>query len=117
MDSYDDIEGALQDVPNTSNVQDVAENDQPPRPSDPIEDPTREAAEKGWTDRTPYAYEEFNDKHFTEWAGNAKRYEWKDEYGDVGPRNEELEKQLFNVDDLSHAGLRLDRYVCLTLPE
>jgi ATP-dependent RNA helicase DDX3X len=31
-----------------------------------------------------------------EWASSAGKYEWNDEYGDVGPRVPELEKQLFN---------------------
>ncbi len=30
-----------------------------------------------------------------DWANNAAVYEWSDEYGDVGPRHPELEKQLF----------------------
>ena len=29
------------------------------------------------------------------WAGNATRYEWKDEYGEVGPEHPALEKMLF----------------------
>jgi hypothetical protein len=29
------------------------------------------------------------------WAANARRYEWKDEYGDVAPRIPELEEELF----------------------
>ena len=30
------------------------------------------------------------------WAANAVRYEWLEEYGDVAPRHEALEKMLFN---------------------
>lgn len=29
------------------------------------------------------------------WASNAVKYEWSDEFGDVGPEFEELEKVLF----------------------
>ena len=29
------------------------------------------------------------------WMSNAAKYEWKEEYGDVGPRHAELEKELF----------------------
>ena len=29
------------------------------------------------------------------WAANAARYEWKEEYGEVGPRVPELEERLF----------------------
>ena len=31
----------------------------------------------------------------TEWAINAARYEWNDEYGDLGPKIPELEAMLF----------------------
>jgi ATP-dependent RNA helicase DDX3X len=30
-----------------------------------------------------------------DWASNAAKYEWKQEYGDVAPRHKELEEQLF----------------------
>lgn len=30
------------------------------------------------------------------WASNAKKYEWRDEFGDVGPAIPELERQLFD---------------------
>ncbi|QSS64054.1 DEAD-box protein [Histoplasma capsulatum] len=36
-------------------------------------------------------------------------YEWKEEYGDVGPRNEELEKMLFHDEYLNRAGNKFDR--------
>ncbi len=29
------------------------------------------------------------------WAANAAKYEWKDDYGDIGPEHEVLEKMLF----------------------
>ncbi|EPS26837.1 hypothetical protein PDE_01776 [Penicillium oxalicum 114-2] len=38
------------------------------------------------------------------WGGNAARYEWKDEYGDVGPRNEELERELFHDEHIPRPG-------------
>lgn len=74
------------------------------------------AAPGQWTAPVAFDYQGFNEAGFTEWAGNAARYEWKDEYGDVGPRNEELEKQLFQVDYISRAGHRLDRYVHTSRP-
>lgn len=51
----------------------------------------------GWTEATAFNYDEFqrlggND---ADWHGAAKSYEWKDEYGDVGPEVPELEKILF----------------------
>ncbi|KAE9982802.1 hypothetical protein BLS_005384 [Venturia inaequalis] len=37
-------------------------------------------------------------------AAQAARYEWKEEYGDIGPKIPELEKQLFTNDFLMEAG-------------
>ncbi|KAJ5464263.1 DEAD/DEAH box RNA helicase [Penicillium sp. IBT 31633x] len=67
------------------------------------------AREKGWTDRVPYEYAELtNNKDHRDWAGIAVRYEWKDDYGDVGPAVPELEQQLFHSDLISRAGDKLD---------
>jgi ATP-dependent RNA helicase DDX3X len=67
------------------------------------------ARDKGWTERVPYAYAELsNDKDHRDWAGVAVRYEWKDEYGDIGPAVPELEEQLFRSDLMSRAGDKLD---------
>jgi hypothetical protein len=41
----------------------------------------------------------FDEKTSTQnvnWLGNARKYEWKDEYGEVGERIPELEEDLFN---------------------
>ncbi|KAJ5726281.1 Helicase C-terminal [Penicillium malachiteum] len=66
---------------------------------------------KGWTDPTPYNYAEYANQNTDDWAGAATRYEWQaewnDEYGDIGPRNEELEKQLFEGELITRAGSRL----------
>lgn len=98
MECFQEIEGALASLP-----QEASGVDQP------SSDPTEQAATRGWTEPVAFEYQQYNDKDFTEWAGNATRYEWKDEYGDVGPRNEELEKQLFQAEYLARAGQRLDR--------
>ena len=70
---------------------------------------------KGWAAPTPYDYEAYLDKENKDWFGVAARYEWHkewtDEYGDIGPRNEELEKQLFQSNYIQRAGARLDEYV------
>ena len=57
----------------------------------------QKARDKGWNETTAFDYDEFqrtggNDG---EWLGAAKVYEWKDEYGDVGPEVPELERILF----------------------
>lgn len=43
------------------------------------------------------------------WAHDAAKYEWDAEYGDVGPRNEKLEAELFRADYLNRAGEKFDK--------
>jgi len=50
-------------------------------------------------------------------AHNAARYEWDDEYGDVGPRVPELEAQLFNRREISSAGNALLAYSDFTVTQ
>jgi ATP-dependent RNA helicase DDX3X len=68
--------------------------------------------EAGWVAKQSYDYDTYNksSKELMDagatgsglesraWASNAVRYEWNDEYGDVVPRFEELEKQLFGLE-------------------
>lgn len=42
------------------------------------------------------------------WLAGAERYEWKEEYGDVAPRDERLEKQLFGEEGDEPSGTGLD---------
>ena len=66
--------------------------------------------EANWGDRQEYDYAKYtagprektgsvpSDQPQAEtltWAANAAKYEWLDDYGDVGPKHEELEKMLF----------------------
>jgi hypothetical protein len=60
------------------------------------------AREHNWATPQAYDYSAYgrdendeNDRQQKNWASTAVKYEWKDEYGDVPPRNEELEKELF----------------------
>ena len=39
-----------------------------------------------------------------DWLSNAAKYEWKDEFGDVGPEDLELERQIFHPDLMLTAG-------------
>ena len=63
----------------------------------------RRAREHGWTEQTKYDYSTLGGKSNVSpdaiaaplWAANAKRYEWDDEFGDIGPAHDELEKELF----------------------
>lgn len=54
---------------------------------------------------------------YGDWLASAERYEWKDDYGDVAPRNEALERMLFGLDDDEPCGAGIDfsRYVCPVL--
>jgi hypothetical protein len=38
-------------------------------------------------------------------------YEWKEEYGDIGPRFEALEKELFGSEFHVRTGIKFDTYV------
>lgn len=44
-----------------------------------------------------------------EWHSNAKVYEWDDDYGDVGPKFEQLEKQLFGDANHVRTGLNFSK--------
>ncbi len=73
------------------------------------EEAIAKAREKGWVEPQKYDYSIYNKQEADagtdtvqsrqhEWASSAGKYEWNDEYGDVGPRVPELEHQLFNDD-------------------
>lgn len=42
------------------------------------------------------------------WHHEARIYEWNEEYGDIGPAHEELEKQLFGSDNHVKSGTQID---------
>lgn len=48
-------------------------------------------------------------KDVPSWASNAMKYEWSDEYGDVGPAHPELERQLFKNELLNRTGLKFSK--------
>ncbi|WEW57452.1 ATP-binding RNA helicase [Emydomyces testavorans] len=73
------------------------------------------AREKGWAEPQRYDYAAYTasyqpgedpspDSNAPAWASTAAKYEWKDDYGDVGPRNEELEQVLFRDEYINRAG-------------
>lgn len=67
---------------------------------------SKRTKEAGWVDRVPYEY----GNEAPTWAGNAARYEWKDDFGDVGPEDQELEKMLFKDEHRVEAGDQMDKY-------
>lgn len=60
--------------------------------------------------------EGMDDEEFPEWAAKAAKYEWKDEYGEVGPQNEELERMLFRSEFISRTGLKINKYLPTFFP-
>ncbi|KAJ5114800.1 hypothetical protein NUU61_000559 [Penicillium alfredii] len=98
METYEEMDRALQQV--SSNV------DTDEKPLDPAES-ARLARERGWAEPIPYDYQSYGNKDARDWAGIAARYEWQDEYGDVGPRNPDLEQQLFHHEYITRVGHKL----------
>jgi ATP-dependent RNA helicase DDX3X len=43
------------------------------------------------------------------WAHDSAKYEWKEEFGDVGPRDELLERELFEGEFIQRAGAKLEK--------
>ncbi|MCJ1473462.1 hypothetical protein MMC13_002113 [Lambiella insularis] len=74
----------------------------------------REAAELAITENRAEEEHKHEDEQFTAdvplWASNAVKYEWNDEYGDIGPAHPELEKQLFRDRFITRAGTKLSTY-------
>lgn len=53
--------------------------------------------------------ESLQEEPVPEWAANAAKYEWNDEYGDVGPKNPRLEEQLFRSEFINRTGLKIGK--------
>lgn len=77
-----------------------------------------------WTERQPFDYEVYTAERDPEaprgapigqWAASGRRYEWKEEYGDVAPRDEVLERMLFGEPgeegENMGAGIQFDKFV------
>jgi ATP-dependent RNA helicase DDX3X len=79
-----------------------------------IEENRQKAKEAGWCEQTAYTYPEAGgeqaagtddtDADLPKWLSDAAVYEWDDEYGEVGPVNPELERELFHSGHLMRAG-------------
>lgn len=80
-------------------------------------DSAARAREQGWAQPEKYNYAAYNAStreeleamesafELSDWASNAAKYEWKDEFGDVGPPHPELEHQLFKEGTGTHSGI------------
>ncbi|KAI9755233.1 MAG: hypothetical protein M4579_004365 [Chaenotheca gracillima] len=83
--------------------------------------PTVHPTELGWAAKTEFDYKMYNAStneerdamqavgNVPEWASNAVKYEWQDDYGDVGPRVEALENQLFRDADVVESGAEFQK--------
>ncbi|KAJ9226488.1 hypothetical protein DTO212C5_1407 [Paecilomyces variotii] len=114
MDTFDtnDMSNALNDVSN--------------RKANMNAEAAAVAREKGWVEPQGYDYAKYNTSapqqkapdateatdapnvEEPEWAANAAKYEWSEEFGDVGPPNPELEKMLFHSEFINRAGHRFE---------
>jgi ATP-dependent RNA helicase DDX3X len=79
--------------------------------------------ELGWVAKQSFDYETYNksskelyDEGLApgglgagDWASNAAKYEWNDEYGDVGPAFPELEAQLFGGEHRMRTGIEFSK--------
>ncbi|KAF2452436.1 DEAD/DEAH box RNA helicase [Lineolata rhizophorae] len=75
----------------------------------------------GWVPPAKYDYSVYMTDHSTrndlveegkepKWLSQAARYEWDDEYGDVGPHDEKLEDELFRSMFINRIGNKMDAY-------
>jgi ATP-dependent RNA helicase DDX3X len=70
------------------------------------------AKEAGWSNPIPFKYDTVvggepvpdETRDSAPWLSDAAVYQWDDEFGDVGERNPELEKMLFEDTNLQRAG-------------
>ena len=87
-------------------------------------DAAKRSREAGWAEPQKFNYDVYNagfsnkeEKAAAEgieevgWAGNAEKYEWQGDYGDIGPRHEALEDVLFRNDFINRTGLQYEKYV------
>ena len=75
-------------------------------------DEERTPRNKGWSEPQAYdyaAYKEGGESAIPNqiWGHDAAKYEWKEEFGDVGPAVEELEDQLYRNDHRPKQGTEM----------
>lgn len=70
----------------------------------------QKAKEAGWNEPSAFQYDTVAGGESNaaaadiKWLSDAAVYEWNDDFGDVGERNPELERQLFEDPDMQRAG-------------
>lgn len=74
------------------------------------------AKEAGWNNPIPFKYDTVvggeaapdETRESAPWLSDAAVYQWDDEFGDVGERNPDLERMLFEDSDLQRIGKKID---------
>ncbi|KAF1992322.1 putative DEAD/DEAH box RNA helicase [Aulographum hederae CBS 113979] len=68
------------------------------------------ARDSGWVVPQPYNYDVYtsDNKDDGEWGASSAKYEWNDDYGEVGPKIPELEAQLFKGEYTMRIGEHLE---------
>ena len=68
-----------------------------------------ESSKAKWAEPQAVDYTALASQNYDQgWGCNARPYEWKDEYGDVGPKFPELELELFGDPSTRHERTGLD---------
>ena len=114
-----DVDNVLKDTTNVASAASAA-------PAENAFDPQA----KGWAKPVAFDYDVYNRKALAvenggtennvssdravpvelgapKWASNAMRYEWKEEYGEIAPRIEELENELFRGEFRNRIGPKI----------
>ena len=87
------------------------------------EEGLQKARDAGWVEPLKYDYDTYNAGPTTKeerdaadgaqelpaWAANAAKYEWSDEYGDVGPAFKSLEDELFRNEHINRTGIEFSK--------
>ena len=64
----------------------------------------------GWVERQKFDYEAYAaEAAASDPVGNEARYEWKDDYGEVGPRIPAIEKALFEGESIMTVGDEINK--------
>ena len=72
------------------------------------------ARDKGWVEPQSFDYESHNapikasGANEGDWNHHAAKYEWKEDYGEVGPAIPELEHQLFRSEFINRQGVKFN---------
>lgn len=118
--------GRDEDAKDANSVDGVAKNT--PTESAPVknEEAHNLARERGWVTPEGYDYKAYviasgaapavvqTAEGYTstvngDWAHAARKYEWDESFGDVGPKNQALEEQLFRLDSINRQGIKFNQ--------